>query len=85
MPASRIKSGMWERREGRQMSFDVRANANNIQVYEASEYLQNIDNLVYLLQFKCASCFAKNTLIFDRHCIDNELEDKQNYTREENL
>ena len=65
------------------MNFDIRANAYNIQVYEPSEYLQSIDNLVYLLQFKCASCFAKNTLMFNRHCIDNELEDKQAYEREE--
>ena len=41
------------------MNFDIRANVYSMQVYEPSEYLKNIDNLVYLLQFKCVSCFAK--------------------------
>ena len=65
------------------MSFEVKTSAYNLQIFEPGEYLQSIDNLVYLLQFNCTSCFTKNTLMFDRHVIDNELEDKQIYEREE--
>ena len=65
------------------MNFEIKTSAHNLQIFEPSEYLQSIDNLVYLLQFNCVSCFAKNTLMFNRHCIDNELEDKQVYEREE--
>ena len=65
------------------MNFEVKANAYNLQIFEPGEYLQEIDNLVYLIQFNCVSCFSKNTLMFNRHAIDNELEDKQTYTREE--
>ena len=61
------------------MNFEVKTNAYNIQVYEPSEYLQEVDNLVYLLQFNCTRCLSKNTFMFNRHSIDNELEDKDVY------
>ena len=65
------------------MSFEVKTSAYNLQIFKPGENLQSIVNFVYLLQFNCTSCFAKNTLMFDRHAIDNELEDKQVYEREE--
>ena len=65
------------------MNLTIKTTSSDFQIIKPSEFLNEIDNLVYVLYFTCTNCLTTNIRMFCKHTIDNELKSKRVYQVEE--